>query len=433
MNKIFIKTLGCDKNFADSEKIAAFLKDKNYKLTKNIDDADFIFINTCSFIDEAKEESIETILNFVEYRNNKSKEYKIIVAGCMVEIYKEELKREIPEIDYYVKPGQYKYIDKILLGNIADEDTESGFLGENFPDMNLEDNVYKFVKVSDGCSLNCSYCIIPKIRGKNKSKTLEGLRKELDFIKKNKHIKEIILVSQNLSYYGMDKNCNVLDLLDLIGEYNFFWKRLLYLDIRKINEKFLLSIKKNNILPYFDIPLQHIDNKVLEDMNRYYTYKDIMEKVKMIKNIFKNSILRTTFITGFPTENKKAYKKLKEFIEKNIFDKVGIFLYSHQDKSLIAKKYDDIISEEEKIIRFNQLSYIAEEKMMINLQKYVDNEFDILIDQENAGRLWMDAPDIDNKVIITKGEYEYGKVYRVKINNAYKYELEGEILYEKHT
>ena len=433
MNKIFIKTLGCDKNFADSEKIAAFLKDKNYRLTKNIDDVDFIFINTCSFIDEAKEESIETILNFVEYRNNKSKEYKIIVAGCMVEIYKEELKREIPEIDYYVKPGQYKYIDKILRGNIADEDTERGFLGENFPDMNLEDNVYKFVKVSDGCSLNCSYCIIPKIRGKNKSKTLEGLRKELDFIKKDKHVKEIILVSQNLSYYGMDKNYNVLDLIDLIGEYNFFWKRLLYLDIRKINEKFLLSMKKNNILPYFDIPLQHIDNKVLEDMNRYYTYQDIMEKVKMIKNIFKNSILRTTFITGFPTENKKAYRKLKEFIEKNIFDKVGIFLYSHQDKSLIAKKYDDIINEEEKIMRFNELSYIAEEKMMINLQNYVDNEFDILIDQEDAGRLWMDAPDIDNKVIITKGEYEYGKVYRVKINNAYKYELEGEILYEIHT
>ncbi len=434
--KVYFKTLGCDKNFVDTEKVAGFLDSKKiFEVTGNLNKSDIVIINTCSFIDEAVEENINMILEFINYRDKKNLDFKIVVVGCLPELYKDELKKEIPEVDKWIKPGDYSIIDKILSEKKNDNKTiEKGFLGEGFPRKFLNDSHYKFLKISDGCNLSCSYCIIPKIRGDYKSRDLDNIKEELKFIKNNSEVKELIIVSQNTSFFGMDKNeYDIIDFLELMGQFDFYWKRLMYLDIRKINKRFLMAMKDNGILPYFDIPLQHVNNNVLSDMNRNYTKNMIMEKIELIYKFFSKPLLRTTFIVGFPTETDEKFKELYNFVDEGIFHRLGVFEYSHQPLSIAHKKFEDRVSSFKKTERFNKLNRLVENSIKKDISEYINSTMEVLADSNSEGRIWRDAPEIDSCVLFNKQNLNKGKIYKAKIKNIINLEMEGEVVDEIHS
>lgn len=439
LRKIYIATLGCSKNQIDSELMESILIDNNYKVANFLEEADIIIVNTCGFIEDAKEESIEMIWEMTKYKNNGSCEY-LILTGCLAQRYSKELLDEIKEIDVVIGTGNIKDISSII--NKLDNNSKKIEKTDNINQEYLENvkrihfNKTEYVKISEGCDNFCTYCIIPKLRGKHRSRHMEDIIKEVEFLASN-GVKEIILIAQNTSDYGIDLygKYSLHTLIDQLNKIEKIqWIRLLYLYPDNFSKELIHSIKNNNkLIKYVDIPLQHISDNVLKAMNRKTNKKDILSLIKNLRKEIPEIIIRTTFIVGFPGETENDFKELCEFVKEIKFDKLGVFPYSKEEDTP-AYSLPNQISEDTKKKRKNKLmeiqKYISENTMMHKVNKI----YSVLIEEYNGnnnytGRSYMDSPDIDGVIYVdSQEELTIGDFVKVKITDYLEYDLIGEIV-----
>ncbi|HOZ29961.1 MAG TPA: 30S ribosomal protein S12 methylthiotransferase RimO [Bacteroidales bacterium] len=433
--KINIITLGCSKNLTDSEQFAFQLSNAGYKVVHNSDKTDFqiAFINTCGFINDAKEESINTIIELVnlkkqrdKYKNKKIKLEKIIVFGCLVQRYEKELKAEIPEVDFYV--GNYNAEQLLQIVELK-QDKRTAY--NRIPDSAGH---YAYLKIAEGCNRNCSFCAIPLIKGKYVSRKVVDILEEARILTKT-GVKELILIAQDLCFYGYDfeKEFLLPELVNSLCEIDGIeWIRLQYLYPFLFPEKLLDVIADNpKVCKYIDIPLQHISDKVLKKMNRACTKQEIVDLLDRIRTKIPDATIRTTMLVGHPGEGKKEFNELMEFVKEQRFDRLGVFTYSQEEGTKAAVDYKDIISsavkEKRAEILMNEQSKISNE---LNANK-VGKIFKVIIDSKDTdfyiGRTEYDSVEVDNEVIVNCDEkLEIGEYYDVKINGFDDFDLYGE-------
>lgn len=426
MRKINIVTLGCPKNIVDSEKLATFLNLHGYQIVFDgqPNSSPIVIINTCGFINDSKKESIETIFDFVEAKKQGIVE-KIIVFGCLTQLYEKEIKKEIPEIDYVFGVNSNEKILKTLnLNNLTN------------PDYRIisTPNHYAFLKIAEGCNRKCSFCTIPIIRGQYVSYPIENLTKEAKNLAE-KGVKELILVSQDSSYYGYDiyKKFALIDLLKELSKIDKLqWIRLHYLYPTKDIFTLVDYIAQNpKICKYFDIPFQHVSDEVLASMKRGHTKNDIIKIIDYIRTTIPDATIRSSFIVGYPTETDKDYDELTHFVSMQKLDRVGVFIYSHEEKASAFSIGDKV----PKKIKKDRYRSLMELQSLISLEKNrqkIGINTEVIIDRfENNvfyGRTQGDSPEIDNEVIITNNKkLKIGQFYNVKIYDATEYDLYGEI------
>lgn len=435
---IAIVTLGCSKNEIDSELMSSILKDNNYIITNYLENADIIIVNTCGFILDAKEESIETILEMSKYKSEGKCKY-LILAGCLAERYSKELLEEIEEIDGIIGTGNVKDIIELI------RDLEEGHKGiKKVKNINSEylEEVHRisfksteYVRISEGCDNHCTYCIIPKLRGKHRSRKMENVIKEVKYLVQN-GVKEIILIGQNTTDYGIDLY-NQYYLAKLLDELNLIeglkWIRLLYLYPDNLSDELIASIKYNEkVVKYVDIPLQHVNNEILKKMNRKTSKEDIENLINKLRREIPNIIIRTTFIVGFPGEEKEHFQELYDFVKKVKFDRLGVFTYSKEEETP-AYNFSNHVEDNIKEKRRDILMKLQQNISYQSNKEKIGNTYLALIEsfQEEGlylGRTYMDSPDIDGLVYIkTNRSLRVGEFVNVKIVDCLEYDLIGEI------
>lgn len=440
--KIGLVSLGCPKNLVDSEIMLGILKDNNFDITNQQSKADIIIINTCGFIDSAKEESINTILEMAECKKGLCK--YLIVTGCLAERYKEEIRELLPEVDAVVGTGNYgniaEVIDKLCLG---DRPVMCGNLAEI--DYLEKDRListlsgYAYLKISEGCNNNCTYCIIPQLRGPYRSRKIENILNEARVLSK-KGAKEIILVAQDTTRYGIDmygekKLVNLVKDLEQIQ--GIEWIRLLYCYPEEIGDDLLKEMLRNKKLcRYFDIPIQHISDKILKMMGRRGTAKEIKDLINKIRENVPGAMIRTTFIVGFPGETEDDFEELYNFVKEYEFDKVGVFMYSREEGTP-ADKLKLQVDEKIKTYRFEKLMSLQKEISFKKNSLRLGNQYKVIVEGVSDdgifyyGRTYCEAPDIDGLVYFTSKEpLNIGSFVNVKILNIEEYDIIGEVLDE---
>jgi ribosomal protein S12 methylthiotransferase len=432
MKKVHITTLGCFKNQVDSDVLSGQLQNEDFEIIENPDKADIIIVNTCGFIEDAKKESIDAIFEAVELKKTSSNK-KVIVSGCLSQRYKSELQNEIKEIDEIFGTEDYKGI----LTALGKEEFDANKLYK-IRDLSTP-NHYAYLKISEGCNHKCSFCAIPLIRGKHKSRTIEGILEEAEILAK-KGVKELILVSQDTSYYGKDyyNQQKIIDLLVKLAEKNLFkWIRPLYWYPTNFPFKYIEKMSEYPaLIPYLDMPIQHISTNVLKQMNRAETTESIIKLYKKIKKQQPEISLRTTIILGHPGETESDFELLKEFIEEVRFNRLGTFVYSDEEGTPaydLQKKVEQNIA----IERMNIIMDIQRDISKELNDNLINTTQEVLIDSYDEhnnyyiGRTFRDAPEIDNEVIVNNKKFDtnlLGNIASVKINDASEYELYGEII-----
>ncbi|MCX7885391.1 MAG: 30S ribosomal protein S12 methylthiotransferase RimO [Caloramator sp.] len=436
-------SLGCDKNRIDSEIMLSKLSKEGYNIVNNAKEADVIIINTCGFIDSAKEESINTILEMVENKKN-GKCKSIIVTGCMAERYKNILLKEMPEIDAIIGTGNFYDICNIVKETLNDK---YGIVKTDNLNYNFEyeerilttPNHYAYVKIAEGCDNHCSYCIIPKLRGRFRSRKMENIIYEVNELSK-KGVKEIILVAQDTSMYGIDiygKKMLPQLLKNLESINGIQWIRIMYCYPEKITDELIEIIAKSNkICHYFDIPIQHISNNILRQMKRASTEEEIISKINSIRKKIPDAIIRTSIIVGFPGEEEEDFNKLKEFLTNYKLDRVGVFIYSPEEDTPAAAMPNQV-DDKTKIKRRDILMKLQSQISFDKNSKLIGKSVDVIIDGKTKnnqyyGRTYGDAPEIDQQVIINsdKKDIIIGTIVKVKILKAYTYDLIGVVYNE---
>jgi len=432
-------TLGCDKNTIDSQLMLGLIEEKKYSIEEDPKNAEIIIVNTCCFIQEAKEQSIEYILEYAEYKKNGRCEI-LIVAGCMAERYHTELDLEIPEIDGFLGVGHFENVIDLL--NNFEETDHNKFMGDidkdcatNIKRFIPKGSVSAFLRISEGCNHGCTYCVIPKIRGKYRSRKSQDIFNELSYLQE-KGIKEIVLIGQDIAPYGQDLNegLDLPGLLEKIArDYEFEWIRMMYLYPEGITLELLKVVEANaSICNYFDIPLQHTADSILKRMGRKMTLKKIKDITSLIRKIIPNAVLRTSIITGFPGETDADHRALLKAIKELRFDHLGAFKYS-QEEDTPAASFENQISDDTKDERYKDIMMIQQEISLEKNQQQVGRVLKVLIEgyEEDSyiGRCYGDAPEIDGSVFVdSKGtSLIIGNFYPVKIVNALEYDLIGDI------
>lgn len=428
-------SLGCDKNRVDTEKMLARLVAGGHTLVGSEDEADVIIVNTCAFIDSAKEESIDEILNAIAAKA-KDTSKRLIVTGCLAQRYADTLKQEFPEVDAILGIADYDKILEVISvveggSRICSCSGLDGFYGQRVLTTPYH---YAYLKIADGCSNHCTYCAIPKIRGKYRSEGLEDLVGEARDLSED-GVKELIVVAQDVTRYGVDFDgkTHLIELLDRLSELDFTWIRLLYLYPEMVDDELIDYIKSNpKIVKYVDIPLQHIDDKMLKRMNRRTDEKSIRELIAKLREA--GIAIRTTFICGFPGEAAEQYERLKAFVEEIKFDYAGFFAYSREEGTP-ADKLDGHLPDEVKQARADELSALQAE--LINRRNrarigeittviYDDIDYDR---QVFVGREATQTPDIDSVIYFSSDEsVQIGKLYRVEITDADGVDLIGRVV-----
>ena len=425
-SKVNVITLGCSKNTVDSEVLMGQLThggiDVVHESTK--EDFDTVIINTCGFIDKAKEESINTILQFAEAKNRGWIE-KLYVTGCLSQRYKENLEEEIKEVD-----GYFGTMEMPLLLNRFEVDYKKELIGERILSL---DTHYAYLKISEGCNRKCTFCAIPLMRGLHQSRNIESLVVETKNLAK-KGVKEIILIAQELTYYGLDiyKRKALVDLIQALSLVDGIeWIRLHYAYPAQFPFEVLNEIQDNpKVCKYLDIPIQHVSDKVLADMKRNTTKQYTIDLINKIRETVPGIAIRTTLLTGFPTETENEFQELVDFIQEMKFDRLGVFTYSHEENTG-AYEYEDGISEEEKNRR-QQLLMDTQSEISYELnQNKIGKIFKVIIDKFEGGayigRTEFDSPEVDNEVIIhTDKHVRLGDFIDVRIISATEFDLEGE-------
>ena len=425
--KINIITLGCSKNLVDSEHLAGILKTNGHEVLFDSTKKKFevAIINTCGFIGDAKEESIDVILEYIEQKE-KGNIGKIIVFGCLVERYKETLEEEFEEVDAFFGVNNYLEIATYLNVEI-----EKDFFLQRQPSTPKH---FAYLKISEGCDRFCSFCAIPYIRGRHISIPIEELVAEAQCLAK-RGVKEIIIIAQDTCNYGKDLygKVRLVDLLREIAKIEQIeWIRLQYSYPNDFNDE-LINFMANEpkMCKYIDMPLQHINNRLLNSMNRRITGEEIKTLINKIREKIPQVCLRTTLIVGYPSESEEEFEELKTFVEQTKFDRMGAFTYSAEENTA-AFKLEDNISQEEKDERLDALT-LSQESISLNLnQKKIGKTFKVLIDRKEGefwiGRTEFDSPEVDNEVLISIEEkIKIGNFYQVKITDAAEFDLYGEI------
>ncbi len=437
MNVGFI-SLGCSKNLIDTEIAIGIFKKKKYNIVNNEKDADIIVINTCGFIETAKEEAINTILEMAEYKKKKCK--ALIVMGCLVERYKEELEKAIPEVDLFIKFSEYDNIceklETVLKEKITSEKQDYNRL-ENYIDRVITTGTKTaYLRIAEGCSNRCTYCAIPYIRGPLKSRKIEDILEEAKYLA-NQGYEELIVIAQDTTKYGVDlynepKLAELLKKLSAIQ--GIKWIRFLYSYPETITDELIKVVKENDkICKYFDIPLQHISNPVLKRMNRKSNEEGIKKLIDKIRKEIPDAVLRTSLIVGFPGETEEDFKKLYDFVSETKFDKLGVFMYSKEDGTP-AEKLPNQIHGNTKRARYNQIMSLQQEISNENLEKRIGREYEILIENKTfdnkywIGRTKMDVPEMDGVVYLknTVSKDLINKFIKCKIVDKRDYDLIAE-------
>ena len=427
-NKVNIITLGCSKNLVDSEVLSGQLHanaidvvHENKKLDHNI-----VVVNTCGFIDKAKEESINTILDQVELKR-RGKLDKVFVTGCLSERYRSDLSLEIPEVDAWFGTLE---LPQIL--NQFNVDYKQELIGERLLSTPKH---YAYLKIAEGCNRTCSFCAIPLMRGNHVSKTIEEIVAEAKKLV-SMGVKEIMLIAQELTYYGLDiyKKRALADLLKYLSDIEgLHWIRLHYAYPSKFPLDILDVMKeRSNICNYLDMPLQHISDPMLKAMKRQITSQEIYELIDTIRDRIPEICIRTSLIAGFPGETREDVEAVKAFLAKTRLDRVGIFTYSHEENTS-AYELADTLSSEEKEARAQEIIEFQQEISFEKNQERIGHTYKVLIDRKEAGRYIgrteFDSVEVDNEVIINSNKaLKIGEFVQVKIDKAYDYDLEGEVV-----
>ena len=442
MLKIALESLGCSKNLVDAEIMMGILNRKGYKLVGEFDEADIILVNTCGFIESAKQESIDTILDLAQLKETGNLKL-LIVTGCLAQRYANELKAEIPEIDAIVGTGSYQQIDEIIAGlekenNIVSLNDIEFAYNEDLPRYVTTPDYMAYLKIGEGCDNHCTYCIIPKLRGKYRSRKIEDIVKEAKDLAAN-GVKELVVIAQDTTKYGFDLYGEVKlpELLEELAQIEGIkWIRIMYSYPESITEELVKVMKKyDNICNYFDMPIQHASNRILKLMNRHTTKEDIKAKVDMIRSYIPDATLRTTIIVGFPGETEEDFKELVEFAKDVKFDRLGAFAYSREEDTA-ADKLPNHLEEDIKIRRRDELMLVQQGiSEALNADK-VGNEYEVLIEEQiedkvYIGRTQGDAEEIDSIVYVkSEDQLEPGDFVKVKIDKALEYDLMGDVINE---
>lgn len=427
-NKVNIITLGCSKNLVDSEVLSGQLKANEISVVHENESLDhnIVVVNTCGFIDKAKEESVNTILEQVALKE-AGKLDKVLVTGCLSERYRDDLAKEIPEVDAWFGTLELPFILKAL-----EADFKKELLGERLLSTPKH---YAYLKISEGCNRTCSFCAIPLMRGGHVSKPIEDILTEARNLVAN-GVKEIMLIAQELTYYGLDlyKKRALADLLEQLAQIEgLHWIRLHYAYPSKFPMDVLeVMAKHDNICNYLDIPLQHCSDKMLKAMKRQITRQEMVDLINNIRAAVPGIAIRTTMITGFPGETLDDVEDMKAFLEEMQFDRVGIFTYSHEENTS-AYELEDNISSEEKERRAQEIMEVQQEISYAKNQDFIGRELNVLVDKIEAGRYIarteFDSVDVDNEVIIyTDEDLTIGDFVKVRITRAYDYDLEAELI-----
>ena len=433
-------SLGCDKNRVDAEVMLSSLKERGYNIVNEPQDADIIIVNTCGFIESAKEESIDTILEMAQ--NKKSGRCKgVIATGCMAQRYSKQLMEEMPELDAVVGTGSYREIadvaDEIIRGSHSIIRT-----GELNYNLDYEKRIistpsyYAYIKIAEGCSNNCTYCIIPKLRGHFRSRTMESIVKEAEELA-GSGVKELIVVAQDTTMYGRDiygrkALPELLRKLEAIE--GIHWIRILYSYPEEITDELIDTIAESKkICHYLDIPLQHVSDNVLKAMNRRNTYEQTVELIDKLRGRIPDVIIRTTFIVGFPGESQEDFQQLYSFLQDYKLDRVGIFAYSQEEDTpaaVMENQIEENVKEERKNLLMKLQRKIVKEKN----KSYIGKVMEVIIDEGDDegiyyGRTYGDSPDIDQQVIIRRSgiALKKGDIINVRIKDTYTYDLLGDV------
>jgi ribosomal protein S12 methylthiotransferase len=427
-DKVNIITLGCSKNLVDSEVLSGQLvaADINVLHESKKLDHNIVVINTCGFIDKAKEESINTILEQVELKK-RGKLDKVYVTGCLSERYRQNLEDEIPEVDAFFGTMELPFLLKKF-----EVDYKAELVGER---LLSTPNHYAYLKISEGCNRTCSFCAIPLMRGKHVSRSIESLVAEATNLV-SRGVKEIMLIAQELTYYGLDiyKKRELPRLLHALADIpGLEWIRLHYAYPSKFPMEIIDAMKeRENICNYLDMPLQHASNKMLKAMKRQITREEMEDIIGEIKYKIPGICLRTTLIAGFPGETPDDVEELKTFLKKIEFDRVGIFTYSHEENTSAHDLIDDV-PEEEKERRAQEIMEVQQEISYQKNEEKIGKVFKVIIDKKEAGkylgRTEFDSVEVDNEVIVNSStKLSPGDFVNVKITSAFDYDLEGEVI-----
>ena len=434
--KVGFVSLGCSKNLIDTEMAIGLFKRNNFEIVNDVEKAEIIIVNTCGFIESAKQEAINTILEMAEHKENGTCKY-LVVMGCLVQRYKKELQKALPEVDLFIEINDYgSYWEKIL--ELLDEEEKPDTINNLcYMDRVISTgNKTAYLKIAEGCSNRCTYCAIPYIRGPYVSRPMEEVLEEAKKLA-TAGIKELIVIAQDTTRYGEDLygESKLSDLLNELCKIDGFeWIRFLYAYPESITDELIQTVKNNpKICNYFDIPIQHISDSVLRRMNRRTTGKQIEELINKIKKQIPDVILRTSLIVGFPGETEEDFNKLYEFVKKGYFDKLGVFTYSKEDGTPAARLKEQIHPATKKK-RYNLIMSVAKDISAEKLKSYIGKEYKVLVEDTTfdhkfcVGRSYMDIPDTDGMVIIKNCDAKLvGEFVNCKVTAVNNYDLIAKI------
>ena len=420
--KLNFISLGCAKALVDSEKLIGALKNTNYDITDNPEDADTMVINTCGFIDMARQESIETILQATELKK-KGTLNKLVVMGCLSERYPKELSKDIPEVDYFFGSNDHVKIMQLLTGKEFSQDDPI------FLRSILTPQHYAYIKIAEGCDNGCSFCSIPIMRGLQKSRSIDSIMWEAEKLS-DQGVKELLIIAQDTTSYGWDLKPKqyLNNLVEELDRLDFEWIRIHYAHPAHLSRKIIQSIADaNNVCSYLDMPIQHASDPILKSMRRGLNAEGIKKRIQLLRDAVQDIKIRTTLIVGYPGETEEDFEKLCSFIQQVRFDRLGVFTYSEEEGTLAEALKDDIpqaVKNDRKAKIMDLQANISNE----NNQLMIGKELRVLVDdtgeKHSVGRTEYDSPEIDNIVNID-AKLEVGQFYNVKIQSANEFELIG--------
>ena len=437
--KVYFETLGCPKNFNDTQAAEAFCLKEGLGIADGPESADVIVVNTCGFINDAKKESIDKIFEMAEYRKEGK---KLVVSGCLSQRYAAELTSEMPEVDLFVGVNDYERLPG-LIRSLTDSPLENRNLSSSdceyasrlpLLDRHLEEGSYSAtLRIAEGCDNRCAYCVIPSIRGGYRSKSMEDVVKEAEILTK-KGIKEIILIAQDVTNYGVDIYGKFMlpELLkELVKVEGIRWIRLMYCYEDRISDELIrVMAEEPKICNYIDVPIQHSSDNTLKEMKRRSTGASIRDTMGRLRAAMPDIAIRTTLIVGFPGETEEDFEDLLDFVEEQKFQRLGVFAYS-QEEGTVAGDREDQIPEEVKESRLDQIMRMQLEISYQHNQELIGSVLEVLVEDRDEdgsyiGRSRYDAPEIDNSVIFTSPvSHKPGDFVKVYINDAYDYDLVG--------
>tara|TARA_B000000475_G_C16003191_1_gene449713 strand:+ start:215 stop:1507 length:1293 start_codon:yes stop_codon:yes gene_type:complete len=427
-NNIYFVSLGCSKNLVDSEILMGGLKSQDYKIVKDLKLSDTIIINTCGFLDVAREESVDTILECSDLKKQGIVK-QLIVMGCFSSRYKDDLVKEIPEVDAFFGTSDHSEILSFITGKDFKKDDPDYFRSLLTPKH------YAYLKIAEGCDNVCSFCSIPLMRGLQRSNTLEQNVLEANNLA-NRGVKELLLIAQDSTTYGRDLNpkSSLYELVQVLDKVNDIeWIRLHYAHPAHLSRKMIKQFSElKKLIPYIDMPTQHGSDKMLKDMKRGLNSAGIKNRIDLLRKTNENIAIRTSVIVGFPNETDKDFNNLVNFVEETQFDRLGVFKYSEEEGTSAAVDFKDNIPKNIKEERYEVIMKIQQKINLSKNKQRLNKREKIIIDVSNEdgwslGRSFMDAPEIDNYVKINQ-KLDVGKFYDILITDAYEYDVVGELI-----